>query len=252
VESALYDLIYDALARSRVYRKVVSVTAKGLPDWVIPLSHVDAAGLEHVAASLRLDAESTLLDMACGLGGAGLWIAQQTGAKLTGVDYSAAATAAARAIAAAQHLAQAQFITADATATGLPDHAYDAVMCIDSIQFLEPAKACAEIARLLRRGGRATVTTWESIMDPLPLPTMVRDYTTYFREAGLVVVQRRVDRNAREREMRYFRELAAHANELRAEIGEAAEPLLHEAEDRIARSHDAARVRKVFIVAQAR
>jgi hypothetical protein len=51
--------------------------------------------------------------------------------------------------------------------------------------------------------------------------------------------------------MRYFHALAQHAGELRAEIGEAAEPILHEAADRIAREHEPARVRKVFIVAEA-
>lgn len=252
MESALYDLIYSALAHSRVYRKVVSVTAKGLPGWVIPLSHVDAVDLERLAALMGLAQGRRFVDLACGLGGAGLWIARHTGAALTGVDYSPAATQAARATAAAQHLANAEFITADAAATGLPSASYDGVMCIDSLQFLQPAQACAEIARLLRPGGRAVVTTWESIVDPLPLPTMVDDYTPYFTRAGLDVVQHSVDRDAREREMRYFRELAQHASELRAEIGEAAEPLLHEAADRIAREHDAPRVRKVLVVAEAR
>ena len=252
VESALYDLIYRALARSGVYRKVISVTAKGLPDWVIPLSHIDAADLKRVAASLRLAPGRRFVDLACGLGGPGLWIAQQTGAELTGVDFSSAATEAARAAAGEQQLNHAHFVTADAGATGLPSGAYDAVMCIDSFQFLQPAGACEEIARLLRAGGRAVVITWESLVDALPLPTMVHDYTAYFTEAGLDIVQRSLEPDAREREMRFFRELTAHANEFRAEIGEAAEPLLHEAAERIARADDAPRVRKVFIVAQAR
>lgn len=252
MESALYDLIYGALARSSVYRKVIAVTAKGLPGWVLPLSDVDAAGLERAAATMDLGPGRRFVDMACGLGGGGIWIAQRTGAHVTGVDYSTAAIEAARATAAAQQLANAEFVTAEATATGLPSASYDAVMCIDSLQFLEPAQACAEIARLLRPGGRAVVTTWESIVDALPLPTMVHDYAPYFTRAGLEIVQRSVERDAREREMRYFRELTACANELRAEVGEAAEPLLHEAAERIARADDAPRVRKVFIVAQAR
>lgn len=120
---------------------------------------------------------------------------------------------------------------------------------IDALQFMEPARAVAEIARVLRPGGRAAVLTWEALAD-VEVPTVVRDYRPYFQAAGLRIRTHESVPDARDREMRYFHALTARAKELRAEMGEAAEPILHEAADRIAREHDPARVRKVFIVAQ--
>jgi SAM-dependent methyltransferase len=44
-----------------------------------------------------------------------------------------------------------------------PDASYDVVVCRDGLQFaFEPARATAEIARVLRPGGRAAVALWGS------------------------------------------------------------------------------------------
>lgn len=253
MEAALYDLIYGALPRSGAYRKVIAETSEGLPQWVTPLSSVDVGDLERMNSAMRLSSRSRFVDLACGLGGPGLWIAWKTGARLTGVDFSSAAVEAARLLAGQLRLdRQAQFVTADATATGLPRGGFDALMSIDAIQFVAPREAALEIARLLRPGGRGAILTWEAIVENLPLATIVADYEPYFRDAGLTIVERTVIANARAREIRYYRALLANADELRSEMGEAALPLLHEAADGIAREHSAPRVRKVFIVAEKR
>ena len=51
--AALYDSIYQGVARSEAYRRAV-LPGRGLPDWLIPLSAVDGADLERIAAELRL------------------------------------------------------------------------------------------------------------------------------------------------------------------------------------------------------
>ncbi|HET9097452.1 MAG TPA: class I SAM-dependent methyltransferase [Candidatus Baltobacteraceae bacterium] len=249
-ESALYDLIYSGIARSGVYREA-ALAGLGLPDWVVPLSAVNSRDLERIAAELQIARGEPLLDLACGLGGPGLWVAQRTGASVTGIDCSRVAVECAAAL--ARRLGfegRARFVAGDATATALPARGFAAVMSIDALQFMEPAKALAEIARLLRPGGRAAILTWEALAD-VELPTVVRDYRPYFEAAGLRIRTHEIVPDARDREMRYFHALAERAGDLRAEVGEAAEPILHEAVDRIAREHEPARVRKVFIVAQA-
>ena len=52
-----------------------------------------AEAIPELAGELRLTAGSTLLDLACGRGAYGLLIAQQSGASLIGVDFSAQALA---------------------------------------------------------------------------------------------------------------------------------------------------------------
>lgn len=52
----------------------------------------------------------------------------------------------------------------DARALPLRDHSIDVVVCANTLQFVpERAKACAQMARVLRPGGRAAVGTWATI-----------------------------------------------------------------------------------------
>lgn len=66
---------------------------EGMPPSVQPFSFVPLAGLEALAASLAMQPGQTLVDLGCGQGGPGLWLADRAGAHLVGVDHSGAATA---------------------------------------------------------------------------------------------------------------------------------------------------------------
>jgi ubiquinone/menaquinone biosynthesis C-methylase UbiE len=245
----LYDLIYSALPDSDAYRAVVAENKTDLPNWVIPLSSVDRSLLERIGEAMQLRAGDTFVDLACGLGGPALWIAQETGASLVGTDFSTVAVAHASALAASLDLTQrVRFHSRDATRTELPDASVRAVMSIDALQFIEPEAVTKEIARILRPGGRATIVTWEALTD-LEMPTIVRDYRPYLQSAGLTVHTHAPIAGARARELAQYRFLMKHSAALRAEMGEAAEPLLHEAQTGIAREHTPPRVQKVFIVA---
>jgi 2-polyprenyl-3-methyl-5-hydroxy-6-metoxy-1,4-benzoquinol methylase len=69
-----------------VHRRVL-----GLPPTVPSGSCLPGDGIAEVASELRLTAGPALLDLACGRGGYGLEVAARTGARLTGVDFSAEA-----------------------------------------------------------------------------------------------------------------------------------------------------------------
>lgn len=134
----------------------------GLPPHLMSTSLLTWDGIAEVTEALRLSRDDLLLDLACGRGGYGLEVAQRTGARLVGVDFSEVAIRAARAQ--AGHLGRdADFRVGSLEATGLETRSVDAVMCVDAIQFAAPAAdAYAELRRVLRPGGRAVLTCWEA------------------------------------------------------------------------------------------
>jgi len=68
----------------------------GLPPYLLSTSLLGWDGIAEAAASLRLSAGSTLVDLGCGRGGYGLEIAARSKARLVGVDFSAEAARQAR------------------------------------------------------------------------------------------------------------------------------------------------------------
>jgi SAM-dependent methyltransferase len=138
----------------------------GHPPELIGTSLLTLSGLQEVAAALRLTPAQRLLDLACGGGGFGSWVARVTGCGVVGVDFSTVAVEHAREAAGpmfgldADH---AEFIVGGLTETGLPDSSVDAVMVIDSMQFAPGLAVAAECRRVLRPGGRIAVTGWEPV-----------------------------------------------------------------------------------------
>jgi SAM-dependent methyltransferase len=134
-----------------------------LPVEVEPFSFVPLDGLREVAAALELCQGEMLVDLACGRGGPGMWLAQKAGAALTGVDGSAVAVAQAKARASLFDLeGLARFVVGDLADTGLPEACADGVVCIDAFQFAADPVLCGrEVLRVLRSGRRFVLTTWE-------------------------------------------------------------------------------------------
>jgi SAM-dependent methyltransferase len=174
---------------------------------------VPADAIGELAAGLRLSPGDALLDLACGRGGYGLMIARETGARLTGVDFSAQAITEARAQAARLGVTGAEFRVGDLTASGLPGASADAVLCTDSIQFPDdPAAAYAEIRRVLRAGGRVVLTCWEPV-DPaderLAPRLRVVDLAAGLRGAGFTSIEVREQPSWRARERALWEEAVA-------------------------------------------
>jgi ubiquinone/menaquinone biosynthesis C-methylase UbiE len=246
-----YDNMYAAIAGSQVYRQIIHHAFPDLPEWLIPYSVAPSlALLERIAQSLNVGPGSSFIDLACGMGGPGLWVSERTGASLIGIDFSAAGISAAATLARERGIARATFVNADATDTGLRGKSFDALMSIDAIQFMEPQAIAAEIARLLRPGGVAAVTTMEALVDDLPVSTVSKDYQAVFKAAGFSICDYEPFPDSTESDNALFESIHLHRDALSKEIGEAATPILEEARDRLERATAPARVRKIFLVAQ--
>ena len=180
--------------------------------------------LRRVAQALALQPDQVLVDLGCGEGGPGLWLAAQAGARLIGVDFSRYALASA-----ARHASgylpdgRAGFVRGTLTATGLADASVDAVCSFYAFIFCTDKLAgLAELRRIVRPGGRIALLVNE-VLDPAEAGTSrVADYRPLVREARLDVLVHEEKTGARERMQRLYALWLEHADELRADVGEAA------------------------------
>jgi SAM-dependent methyltransferase len=113
------------------------------------------------ARSLGLNAASKVLEIASGSGGPALFLAGRFGCRVVGVDVNSNGVATARRSALRAGLAdRVSFLVADA-AHSLPyaDDAFDALLCIDSMNhFPDRGDSYEEWYRVLKPGGRAVFT----------------------------------------------------------------------------------------------
>lgn len=109
----------------------------------------DAAGL---APGVRV------CDVGCGYGGPARWFAGQTGAEVVAVTNSAKQAAFARAATTDPRIS---IVHADWLENDLPTGAFDVALALESLaHFADPARAVAEMARVVKPGGRLVVAGW--------------------------------------------------------------------------------------------
>ncbi len=100
-----------------------------------------------------------MLDAGCGLGGSAIWLAQQFGAEVVGVNLVASQVYRARRSAYRHGVSdRVRFERRDFTRTGFPEGNFDVVWAIESICHTSDKPAfLVEARRLLKPGGRLVV-----------------------------------------------------------------------------------------------
>lgn len=157
-----FDSWYADMARSSAKDEIMA-RHLGLPPSLLATNTVPWQGIGEVVDALQLSPGDTLLDLACGRAGYGLEIAARTGAALIGVDFSAQALRQAGRQSRRRGRAD-TFVVGDLSATGLATGCVQSAVCLDSIQFANPAGAAyRELARVLAPGGRVVLTCWEPV-----------------------------------------------------------------------------------------
>ncbi len=136
------------------------------PQWRAHADEVDIRSSELTAAMLAgvgLEGGERVLELACGPGGTGLAAAQRVGPDgwvvLSDVAESMAVIAGERA--AVLGLTNVSTATLDIEDIDEPDATFDVVLCREGLMFaVEPARALAEMLRVLRVGGRFAAAVW--------------------------------------------------------------------------------------------
>jgi len=178
MDSEFYDRTYGSFAD----RLNATVRSEAFGEEIGQNSWLTADEHRGFFAWLGIDASSHVLEVACGSGGPALFMARETGCRVTGVDLHGAGIAAANASAEEQGLSdQAQFVQTDAREP-LPyeDGSFDSLLCIDSINHMyDRSRVLGEWHRVLRSGGRLLFT------DPITITGMIRRDEILARSQGM-------------------------------------------------------------------
>jgi len=194
--AAGYDAVYYAYPSSPTLQRIWRENACGLDyPWEFGhISFVTLAEITRMAQELNLDNNDTLVDLGCGMGGPGLWIARETGADVIGVDASHVAVTLATARAADTGLsARSRFVQGTFSRTGLNNGSAAGAISIDALQYApDKDAALAETARVVRPGGRLVFAAFElepARVEGLPVlgADPVDDYAPRLEVAGFTV-----------------------------------------------------------------
>ena len=229
--AAGYDIVYESLPRSATFARIWRERAAGVdfPSGFEHISFVTAAELRWMADALQLSPDELLVDLACGMGGPGLWIARESRARLRGIDISPIAVAAGHERAKELGLSDtSEFSRGSFAETGLERAAADGVMSIDALQYApDKADALREVARILRPGGRFVFACFEVEPERVAgLPVLgtdpVADYAPLLDASGFDVVSYAETDGWRERVTAAYQGVINARTPLVWELGEAA------------------------------
>ena len=227
-ERAHFDEIFSRISQSDTLRGLWrEVYRDDYPEGASPFSFITTRELRSLCDALGVSEGQRFADIACGQGGPSLFVARRTGAAVVGIDSSRIAAHSAASAARKRDVAgRAAFVVADAAATGLRDASMDGAMSIDALQLMSDRSAVlAEVARIVKRGGRFAFTTWLSRQagtgPPFPL-----DYQPLLEAAGFRQEWCHEPPDWEQRESAVFARIRESADRLEAELGTAVATML--------------------------
>lgn len=153
---AIYDLTHRQISLTESGQAMMAYLWQEWGGYIGQLSWVTKDQLSALATAAGLEPGRTALDICCGTGGITRYLAETTGATMTGVDYSESGIDIARRDSGGPDTATTiRFDHGDAGDLPYPAAEFDAVVCVDSLVIVPHRhRVIAECARVLKPGGR--------------------------------------------------------------------------------------------------
>jgi sarcosine/dimethylglycine N-methyltransferase len=182
-------------ARSALVQVLNAVFNTG---WIGQQRFTTTADIDLLHTALQVGPGAHVLDIGSGTGGPAIYLAQQTGCRVTGIDIAPVQHAQVAA-AAATITDQVQFIAGDLFTARLPERSFDAIVSRDGFVIVDNQERLFRVCwRLLRPGGRMACTTIVGLGEPIarpqdvsllpwPLPTS-NDYQALALQGGLRIL----------------------------------------------------------------
>ena len=232
IPASLYDTVFARLAESATLKEIWrSVYAEEYPSEVgFGYNFLTLTELRQIVTSLSIGASDRFIDIGCGQGVVSLWVAQQTGASVIGVDYSKVAIQFAESAAKNRGLQdRTTFIHSDASATNIASASLDGAISIDSLQLMpDPLAVIVEVARILKPGAAFAFTAWAIHKPPFPGRAIIHDYRPLLEKAGFQVERYVEPENWRQQEEAVYSKIREHSDALKRELGQDASAILLE------------------------
>ncbi len=222
----VFEREFERAPSSIEARAAVAAMGEEYPAGLHTYGWASRTELARVAAEGEAIGAEHVVDLGCGRGGPGVWVAGRTGARLTGVDLAESALVHGRALAESAGVA-AEFRQGTFEETGLADEEADLVMSFDAFLFTPDKQAAfVEVARVVRPGGRLAMTSWDYHAQPRNRPPQVDDHRPLADRAGFDVLEYADTEDWRQRCTTFADFLIEHVDEAAAESGAAVEELL--------------------------
>ncbi len=165
-----YPAAYASATHSRLCERVfgMDLCQEGM---------VDMAALEDLLARLDLKPGDRLLDLGCGAGVIAEYISDQTGARVTGLDYAAPGIAEAKERT-ADKSSKLTFLQGDMNALDLPAQSFDAAISLDTLYWVaDISDTLSQVVRTIKPGGQIGIFMLASRGTDDPPETLEADNT---------------------------------------------------------------------------
>ena len=203
--------------RSESYRDIFrEIYGDDYPEEANPDSFVTSTDLLTIAENLNVGSGKTIIDLGCGRGGPGLWIACETGANYIGIDLSE------NAIKEATHRSvdfkiegTFKFQVGNICSLNFPENSFDGALSIDVISFIpDPLAAIKEVARILRPKAFFAFTSWENNRS-----RRFREFRSHLRDAGFEIKVYHETPNWKQRQREVYQKTLELKNVLKKDMG---------------------------------
>jgi ubiquinone/menaquinone biosynthesis C-methylase UbiE len=226
--NAFYTEAAIADFRRRIY---LETFGDEYPQDVATDGYITRGELRQMAEALQVGPGQKIVDLGCGRGGPGQWIAGSTGAALVGIDFSAVALEQAQVRARRLGNNNCSYRSGAFDATGLGAESFDGAFSIDVIWAIPDKPAgFAEAFRILKPRARFVFTDWERDLSPPGYPAPVGDHRPLLEAAGFAVERQQYSAHADDLRRAFYEKMLELQDELKRTLdAKTAESNLREA-----------------------